>query len=73
MFEIKNTDKTWEVKLNTDEDINELLSSRVPKMDIEAILSESKMTQEQADELAKEVKASYWQNNKDWILKRIGK
>ncbi len=72
MFEINKIDKTLEVILNSDEAIQELLSTYVPKMDLETLIKESKLTQEQANELSKEVKTSYWEANKEWILKKLG-
>lgn len=73
MFDINKTGKTWEVRFSEDEASPELLSALFAKAEIENVLKDSKLTKEQADELANEVKASYWEANKDWILKKINK
>ena len=73
MFEIKNIGKTWEVRFSEDETSPEFISALFAKAEIENILKDSKLTKEQVEELSKEVKESYWNANKDWILKRIGK
>ena len=73
MLEIKNIEKTWVVTFNEDEAKPELMEALFAKAHIESIVQNSEMTQEQADELAKKAKASYWEANKDWILKKIEK
>lgn len=73
MLEIKNIDNTWVVTFSEDEAKPELMEALLAKAHIESIVQNSELTQEQADELSKEVKASYWEANKDWILKKINK
>lgn len=73
MFEIKNIDKTWEVRFTEDEANPEIISALFAKAEIENILNDSKLTKDKVDELSKEIKDSYWNTNKEWILNRIGK
>lgn len=73
MFEINKIDNTWVVTFSEDQATPEFMEALYAKAHIESIVQNSELTKEQANELSNEVKASYWEANKDWILKKIGK
>lgn len=72
LIEVTRDDKRLNVSIPIEDMKKEEIEEILDYLYFRTILRKSKMTQEQANELADEVTASWWEANKSRILKLIG-
>lgn len=73
MIEIKRENDDIVVRFPKDLITNDELERFLARLRIEEFAQKSKMTEEQAWELSEEIKQKWWDENKEWIYKKIGK
>jgi len=57
-------------KSNIDEDF---IRKIIEKLEYEELINDVKMTEDEAWQISEKIKEDWWNNNKDRILKKIGK
>ena len=64
-----------EINLRFSKNLTDLgeFSKFLSRLKIEDIATRSRMTEEQAIEIANDIKADYWEANKDFILSKVKK
>ena len=72
MLEINKEGDVFTLKFTRDDISEDFLRRLLTKFKVEKLLEKSKMTKEQAWELSEEIKENWWNQNKDWILQKIG-
>jgi hypothetical protein len=72
MLEINKEGDVFTIKFTRDDISEDFLRRLLTKFKIEKLLEKSKMTKEQAWQLSEEIKENWWNQNKDWILQKIG-
>jgi hypothetical protein len=72
MIEILREDERFTIRFSKNDLSDELLQELLRKLEIEQLLSENRMTPEQAWQLSEEIKEDWWKKNKASILKNIG-
>ena len=73
MIEIKKEKKQYQVSFPEDLVDQSYVEKFLDYLRYAEISSRSELTEEDAMRLSEELKSSWWQENKDSILKRIGK
>lgn len=71
VFEARRDKNRLIISIPIDDMQTEEINNILAYLKLELIVRKSKMTQAQADELADEVAASWWEKNKDRIYKMI--
>ncbi len=71
VLEARRDDKTLTISIPIEDMEIDEIDDILAYLKMELIVRKSKMTQAQADELADEVTASWWEKNKDRIYKMI--
>ena len=71
MIDIKTDDKDVTIRFPKDLISENCLERLLERLEVEALASKNKMTEEQAWELSEEIKQSWWKNNEASILERI--
>lgn len=72
MLEINKEGDIFTIKFTRDDISEDFLQKLLTKFKIEKLLEKSQLTQEQAWELSEEIKEKWWNENKNWILRKIG-
>ncbi len=72
MLEINKEGDVFTIKFTREEISEDFLRRLLIKFKVEKLLEKSKMTKEQAWKLSEEIKENWWNENKDWILNKIG-
>ncbi|MCK6619393.1 MAG: hypothetical protein L6Q94_02765 [Calditrichia bacterium] len=72
MLEMNKEGDVFTIKFTREEISEDFLRRLLTKFKVEKLLEKSKMTQEQAWKLSEEIKENWWNENKDWILNKIG-
>lgn len=72
MLEMNKEGDVFTIKFTREEISEDFLRRLLTKFKVEKLLEKSKMTQEQAWKLSEETKENWWNENKDWILNKIG-
>lgn len=72
MLEIDKEGDVFTIKFTREEISEDFLRRLLIKFKVEKLLEKSKMTKEQAWKLSEEIKENWWNENKDWILDKIG-
>jgi hypothetical protein len=72
MLEINKEGDVFTIKFKRDDISEDFLQKLLTKFKIEKLLEKSQLTKEQAWQLSEEIKENWWDENKDWILTKIG-
>lgn len=72
MLELNKEGDVFTIKFTREEISEDFLRRLLIKFKVEKLLEKSKMTKEQAWKLSEEIKENWWNENKDWILNKIG-
>lgn len=72
MITVETTDTSVRVTIPKDEVPQERLHSFLDWLRLESILCRSQLTEEQAAQLAEDIKAGWWAANKDRFVKPAG-
>jgi hypothetical protein len=72
MLEINKEGDVFTIKFKRDDVSEDFLQKLLTKFKIEKLLEKSQLTKEQAWQLSEEIKENWWDENKDWILTKIG-
>lgn len=72
MIALERNDDTYTLKFTNNEIPIETIEKLILKQNIETILAKSDINENDALELSDEIKKSYFENNKKWIMEKIG-
>lgn len=72
MLEIEQQEDVFTFRFKREDISEDFLRRLFTKLRIEQLLEKGRMTEEQAWQQSEEIKESWWNENKDWILKKIG-
>jgi hypothetical protein len=72
MIELLNNSGNFSLQFTKEDFSDEFLKRLLRKFQVEKILGKSKLTESQAWELSEQVKEDWWNENKGWILEKLG-
>ena len=73
MIEIQNDNDTITLKFSKKDISESFYKNLIDRIQFEWLVNKAEFKEEFIDELSKEVKRDWWENNKGWIYEKIGK